>query len=53
MQTSKAKEERPIPAYVQAAGRRDIELRELPGMTPLWVLDADWKQPKQEAPPQR
>ena len=54
MQTSKAKEERPIPAYVQAAGRRDIELRELLGMRHLWVLDADGKrlEPKQEPPPQ-
>jgi hypothetical protein len=54
MQIPKAKEERPIPAYETRRTAVMAELREILGMSHLWVVDADGKrlEPKQEDPTQ-
>jgi len=43
MQTSKAKEERPISAYERRSADVAWEMREILGMSRLWVVDADGK----------
>jgi hypothetical protein len=43
MQTSKAKEERPIPAYERRSAEVFSELREILGMSHLWVVNTEGK----------
>jgi hypothetical protein len=51
MQNSKAKDERPIPAYETRRTEVASELRQILGMRHLWVVDADGKrlEPKSAA----
>jgi len=43
MQTPKAKEERPLPAYETRCAAVASEVREVLGMRHLWIVDADGK----------
>ena len=53
MQTCRAKEERPIPAYERRSADVASELRKILGMSHLWAVDAKGKRLEPKAPGKR